>query len=80
MTSFILNKRKKIDKIDSKLVKLLEKRFRVVSQVKSWKKKNKVNIEDKTRERQIKEKYAKSKLPKGFVSRFFDLLFREAKR
>jgi len=80
MTSFILNKRREIDKIDSKLIKLLEKRFKIVSQMKFWKNKKRIKIEDKSRERQIKNNYMKSNLPKSFVNGFFDLLFKEVKK
>jgi chorismate mutase len=72
--------RKKIDKIDNKIVKLLEKRFGIVNRLKKLKKKNSINMEDKRREKEIKLRYKNSKLPKCFVDNFFNLLFKEAKK
>lgn len=73
-------KRKKIDKIDNKIVKLLEKRFEIVNKLKQLKKKNGIKMEDKQREEEIKSRYKNSKLPFGFEDKFFELLFREAKK
>jgi len=74
------NYRKNIDKIDKQLISLLEKRFKIVWKMKALKKKQKIKMEDKNREKEIKLKYRKSKLPAGFSDKFFDSLFREAKR
>ena len=78
--SFISNRRKKIDEIDSELVKLLDKRFKIVNGVKKWKKENKLKMEDKTREKEIKSHYMGSNISKTFINKFFYLLFREAKK
>ena len=48
--------RKKIDKIDSKLIKLLEKRLFIVNKIKEIKKRNKLQLQDIKREREILEK------------------------
>ena len=72
--------RKKIDKIDNKIVKLLEKRFEIVNRLKQLKKKNRIKMEDKQREEEIKSRYKLSKLPQDFVNKFFNLLFKEAKK
>jgi chorismate mutase / prephenate dehydrogenase len=80
MEKQINNHRKNIDRIDKQLIGLLEKRFKIVWKMKALKKKQKIKMEDKNREKEIKLKYRKSKLPKGFSDKFFDSLFREAKR
>ena len=45
--------RKKIDKIDEKLQKYLRKREILVKKIREIKKKNKIGITDKTREKEI---------------------------
>jgi len=77
---FILKQRKKINKIDEKLIKLLEKRFKLVGDIKVWKKRNKIQMEDKKREEFIVNKFERRRLPKKFVNNFFNLLFKEAKK
>ena len=51
--------RKKIDKLDYKLVKIIAKRKRIVEKVKKYKKQNNINLEDKKREEQLLTKNKK---------------------
>lgn len=48
--------RKEIDKIDSEIAKLLEKRFEICSEIGDFKSKNNIETEDKSREKEIFEK------------------------
>jgi len=80
MKSFVLNKRRQIDKVDRKIVSLLEKRFKIVFGLREYKRKHNMPIEDLDRESEIKEKFKYSKLPKGVLVKFFKLLFMEAKK
>lgn len=48
--------RKEIDKIDSEIARLLEKRFEICSEIGDFKTKNNIETEDKSREKQIFEK------------------------
>lgn len=77
---FLLKKRRKIDKIDKKLVNLLEKRFRVVYEVMNYKRARGLNVTDKSREVEVVKRFETSKLSKSFISKFFGLLFKEGKR
>jgi chorismate mutase len=77
---FLDKKRKEIDNLDKKLIKILEKRFKTVKEIVKWKRKKEVLVEDLQRENRIKDKYKRSKLPKGFSDKFFDYLFKEAKK
>ena len=45
-----------IDKIDSEIAKLLEKRFEICSEIGDFKSKNNIETEDKSREKEIFEK------------------------
>ncbi len=45
--------RKKIDSIDKDIVRLLANRFELAKQIGSYKKKNKISLIDKKRERQV---------------------------
>lgn len=48
--------RKEIDKIDSEIARLLEKRFEICSEIGDFKTKNNIETEDKSREKEIFEK------------------------
>lgn len=50
------NFRKEIDKIDSEIARLLEKRFEICSEIGDFKTKNNIETEDKSREKEIFEK------------------------
>lgn len=48
--------RKEIDKIDSEIARLLEKRFEICSEIGDFKTKNNIETENKSREKEIFEK------------------------
>lgn len=54
--------RKEIDKIDSQIAKLLEKRFEICSEIGDFKTKNNIETEDKSREKEIIEKIERTDL------------------
>ena len=54
--------RKEIDKIDSEIARLLEKRFEICSEIGDFKSKNNIETEDKSREKKIIEKIERTDL------------------
>ncbi len=73
--------REEINNIDSNLIKLLEKRFKIVKKIGVYKKKNKLPIQDLKREKEIIEKKKKeSRLSGKFIQEIFSLIFLESKR
>lgn len=56
MTNKILTLRRKIDKIDIKLLRLLEQRFTLTGQIGAAKKKSGIPIKDMDREQEILQK------------------------
>ena len=54
--------RKEIDKIDSEIARLLEKRFEICSEIGDFKTKNNIETEDKSREKEIFEKIERTDL------------------
>jgi len=58
--------RKEIDKIDSKISKLLNQRFKVVKQVGKFKQKNSIKVTDKSRESQVLKKFKKQEIKEVF--------------
>ena len=54
--------RKEIDKIDSEIARLLEKRFEICSEIGEFKSKNNIETEDKSREKEIFEKIEQTNL------------------
>lgn len=54
--------RKEIDKIDSEIARLLEKRFEICSEIGDFKSKNNIETEDKSREKEIFEKIEQTNL------------------
>ena len=54
--------RKEIDKIDSEIARLLEKRFEICSEIGDFKSKNNIETEDKSREEEIFEKIEQTNL------------------
>jgi chorismate mutase/prephenate dehydrogenase len=77
--SYLEERRREIDEIDRELVGLLEKRFKIVYELKAWKKKKGISMEDRLREREIVRNYLNRDLPVGFISKFYEMLFRLAK-
>ncbi len=69
------SKRKQIDKLDNKLIKILETRFKIAREIADWKKSKNIKIKDKNRENEIIAKYKKSNLPKSFINELCNLLF-----
>jgi chorismate mutase len=63
--------RKEIDFIDSKIIKLLEKRLKVVSKIKPFKKK----LTDKKREREILEK-----ITSPYIQNIYKSIFKASKQ
>jgi len=53
MRNNLTSLRKKIDKVDKKIQKNLEKREKLIKKVRETKKKFKINIEDKSREKEV---------------------------
>jgi len=72
---FLEKKRREIDEIDDKLVRLLEERFSRVKEIVDWKNSQSIPVEDKQREETIKARYLNTRLPQGFSDKFFDNLF-----
>ena len=60
--------RKKVDKTDKKIQKYLKKREKFIQIIGQIKKKNKIKIEDKTREKEILEKIESPYIKKIFLS------------
>ena len=54
--------RKEIDKIDSEIAKLLEKRVEICYEIGDFKTKNNIETEDKSREKEIFEKIEQTNL------------------
>jgi len=73
--------RRRIDKIDNKIVALLEKRFGISRKIRGYKLKNNLLIDDKKREKEIlASKTKNSLLSDNFTRKFFNLIFDESKR
>jgi chorismate mutase len=67
--------RKKIDRIDSRILRLLEKRQGICVKIGKWKKSKGIPIRDKKREAEIiKNKCSKTKLERKFVTRLYRLI------
>ncbi len=75
--------RKQIDKVDSELINVLAKRFKITSRVRLFKIKNNLPIEDKGRELKIMNRVEKitkkSKLNPEFVKKILELIIKEVK-
>lgn len=80
----MLNKyRKKIDKIDKKLVKLFEKRMDIAKCVGEYKKKNNIQILDSNREKEVLEsrvKLIQNPEYKEYSTEFFESLMDVSKK
>lgn len=71
--------RSKIEALDEKVFKLLEKRFEVVVKVGEYKKLNSLPIRNIEREKLLIEKAAKKTiLKRKFIEKFYQLLFEYA--
>ena len=75
--------RKKVDKIDKKLIKLFEKRMDVARCVGEYKKENNLEILDTAREKEILENrvmLTKNSEYKEYTSEFFESLMNVSKK
>jgi len=71
-----------INKIDKRILNLLEKRFITVKNIADYKKKNGLNIFQPDREKEIIKKLIKETqiLNNEFVEKLYRLIFRESKK
>jgi len=77
----LLSLRKEINEVDNQIIDLLEERFVLSRNIDSWKKRNKLPILDRTREKAIiQDRINKSKLNKDFVKDLFELILKESRR
>jgi len=72
--------RKEIDKIDSQIVKLLDKRIKLSKQIGEYKKKNNLKITDSKREKEVLKNVKKKSKNSAFVLKLYKLIIRESKR
>jgi len=76
----IINLRKKLDKIDLKLLKTLSKRNNLASKIKKIKKENRIKLEDKSREKTIlKTLNSKKLIPKKTLENIYKEIFKQSK-
>ena len=72
------NLRKEIDKIDSEIIQLLAKRFKVVKQIGVFKKENKLDVIDNRRFKKVLEKVAniaeKQGISKDFINDIYNII------
>jgi len=75
--------RKKIDKIDSKLIELLSDRFNVSRKIMNVKRKENLDFYDKEREIELlknkENKADKIGLDRSFIKKIFQLILKESK-
>ena len=75
------NYRKKIDVIDRNIVKLLLLRLKLVKQIASYKRRNRIRVMDKKRELQvIKNITTHSKLHQKFMINIFKIIMNYSKK
>jgi len=76
--------RKKINKVDHQLLIIMAKRMKIVNQIKKLKKKERMAIENKQREKQVlirlKKLAKKLNLSVVFVDKLFKIIIEESKR
>jgi len=81
--NYLKKLRKEIDKIDAELVKILAKRFKIVRQIRKYKKINKLPLIDEKRENYILETKIRLaqrlKLDSDLVKNIFMLIFKKTK-
>jgi chorismate mutase len=72
--------RKEIDKIDNELMELLKKRLESARKIGIYKKKHKIKIVNKEREKEVlKDRIKKSKLSKDFTKKLFSIIIKESR-
>ena len=73
--------RRKIDEIDNKIMNLVEQRLNNARKIGEYKKKNKISIIDKKREKEILQSRIKnSKLSKDFTKKLFLTIILESRK
>jgi len=76
--------RKKINKIDSQILKLISDRQKTVKKIKAYKKKNKLPITDKSREKiafkQLGKKAKEYKLDNEHVGDIYKVMLKHSKK
>ena len=73
--------RKEIDKIDNRIMKLVEKRLDSARKIGIYKKKHGLKIIDKKREKEVlQDRIKKSKLSKDFTKKLFSVIIKESRR
>jgi len=72
--------REKVDKTDSKLINVLEERFKITNQMMVFKDSKNILRTDKIREREIIKKLQnKTNLSQEFIEKIMNIVFEEAK-
>jgi chorismate mutase len=72
--------RKKIDELDQKLIKVLEKRFELTKEIGEIKQEEGLGIKHENRENEVLEKISTTKtLKKSFTKKLFELIFQESR-
>jgi len=72
--------RKKIDKIDENIIKLIEKRLDYSRRIGEYKKKNGIKIVDLKREKEILDyRTRKSRLSNDFTKKLFSIIIKESR-
>ncbi len=74
--------RKKIDEIDTQIVELIEKRFEIISKIAIIKKKNNLEVFDKSREESIINKIVEKskKLPSYVLKDIYEKIFNVSRK
>ena len=80
-TDKIGNLRKKIDRLDLELIKVIDKRQKMANEIVKIKIKNEIPIEDLKREKEIINQLSKkSKLSNEFIEDIFQVIFKKSKK
>lgn len=74
-----LEQRKKIDEIDNKLIKLLDKRFKITDQIGQIKKEKRLTVENKAREEEIFYKIEQDAMYNSEIKEIFELIMKISK-
>ena len=80
-TDKIGNLRKKIDRLDLELIKVIDKRQKIANEIVKIKIKNEIPIEDVKREKEIINQLSKkSILSNEFIEDIFQVIFKKSKK
>tara|TARA_Y100000310_G_scaffold225672_1_gene227714 strand:+ start:12525 stop:12773 length:249 start_codon:yes stop_codon:yes gene_type:complete len=73
--------RKKIDKLDKKIISTLEKRFKIVDKIRALKKKEEISIITPQREKEVKKKLkTQNKINPKIIDNIYKEIFAYSKR